>query len=198
MTEEERHRQRKEEEHHEVAKNLQRVVDVGGINLTEAEKLGHKSVAHEATRIDTGCRLDLVDADFLEALGHIMYVGAKKYGPDNWRKGLPGEKSGHNHAMKHLLEFKQNIPNDYGPPEMHYAQVGINAMFQYCEERNKRLAQQNGCSMKSDYVPPKAKPDVSYDLVVAIKALREIRSRLSVNKDNSAVDDLLEKYAHVR
>ena len=107
---------------------------------TEAQAAGLEDTPKEATRFDTGCRLDLLEPDFLEAMGHIMYVGAKKYGVNNWKKGLPGEKSGHNHAMKHLLEFMQGVPNDYGPPEMHYAQVAINAMFQFFEERNKRLA----------------------------------------------------------
>ncbi len=32
------------------------------------------------------------------------------------------------------------MPNDYGPPEMHFAQVAVNAMFQFFEERNKRMA----------------------------------------------------------
>jgi len=127
------------EEAKQIAKKLQELCESGSINLTEAEKMGLKTVAHEATRVDTGCRFDLLEPDFLEAMGHIMYVGAKKYGENNWKKSLPGEKSGHNHAMKHLLEFKQGVPNDYGPPEMHYAQVAINAMFQFYEERNKRI-----------------------------------------------------------
>jgi hypothetical protein len=122
---------------------------------TEAEKAGLKTVAHEATRFDTGCRLDLLEPDFLEAMGIIMNVGAKKYGEENWKKGLPGEKSGHNHALKHLLEFRQGIPNDYGEMEMHYAQVAINAMFQFYEEKKKRLIQQAMQNIVSPTPTPK-------------------------------------------
>lgn len=93
-----------------------------------------------ATRYSTGVRIDLVDADYLVALGQIMHVGAEKYGELNWRKGLEGEKGGINHAYQHLAAYVGFKPCDYGPREMHLAQVGINAMFEFAFERQRRLA----------------------------------------------------------
>lgn len=34
---------------------------------------------------DTGCRLDLVDAEAMLQLGAVLDAGEKKYGKDNWR-----------------------------------------------------------------------------------------------------------------
>lgn len=85
----------------------------------------------EAKRDDTGCRMDLLVPEFLEAMGHIMDVGAKKYGELNWKKGLPGTKSGLNHALKHLMEYMRKHPCDYGDLQMHLAQVAVNCMFEY-------------------------------------------------------------------
>ena len=87
-----------------------------------------------------GKRFDLLDPDFIEARSKIMYAGEQKYGPDNWKKGLSGENSGVNHAFAHLCEYQQNTPCDYGPREMHLAQVAVNAMFEYYHSKKARLA----------------------------------------------------------
>lgn len=93
----------------------------------------------EGTRYPTGVRMDLITPEFLEAMGRIMFVGAQKYGDLNWQKGLSGEKGGVNHAFQHLAAYQAGIPNDYGPREMHLAQVAVNAMFEYHFERDRRI-----------------------------------------------------------
>lgn len=87
-------------------------------------------------RLACGIRYDLLMPEFLQAMAEIMAVGAKKYGEKNWMKGLSGENSGVNHAMKHLIEYQKGTANDYGPRKMHLAQVAVNAMFEFhfCEE----------------------------------------------------------------
>ena len=94
----------------------------------------------EATRHSTGVRMDLIEPHYLRAIGAIMHVGAQKYGELNWKKGLSGEKGGINHAYQHLADYVADAPNDYGPREMHLAQVGANCMFEYHFERSRRLA----------------------------------------------------------
>ncbi len=82
-------------------------------------------------RLPCGVRYDLLDAGILEAMAQIMAAGCKKYGPDNWRKGLTGENSGINHALKHIMEYQAKKPNDYGACRMHLAQAAVNLMFEF-------------------------------------------------------------------
>lgn len=83
------------------------------------------------TRFGVDERFDLLVPEFLSAMAKIMHVGASKYSEDGWKRGLKGNKSGLNHAHKHLNEYQQGVPNDYGPRSMHLAQVAVNAMFEY-------------------------------------------------------------------
>jgi hypothetical protein len=92
-----------------------------------------------ATRFREGKRYDLLEADFLAAMAMIMDVGASKYGEHNWKKGLKGEKGGVNHALSHIIQYQQGAPNDYGPKEIHMAQVAINAMFEFHFCRQERM-----------------------------------------------------------
>ncbi len=108
--------------------------------MTHAESTKETATkAPFAYRVECGCRLDLLDPDFLLAMAHIMAVGAKKYGEKNWQKpGLDGEHGGVNHALKHLMEYQAGVPNDYGPEELHMAQVAVNAMFEHFHCKRKR------------------------------------------------------------
>lgn len=93
-------------------------------------------------RFGCGVRFDLLDPEFLEGMAHIMHKGAVKYGPDNWKKGLTGENSGINHAVKHCMEYLADKPCDYGPREAHLFQVAVNAMFEAYHCRKARLSSQ--------------------------------------------------------
>ena len=90
-------------------------------------------------RHPSGKRFDLLDPDFLEAMAKIMWEGERKYGPDNWKKGLSGENSGVNHGLAHMIEYMAGTKCDYGPREMHLAQVAVNAMFEYFHAKKARL-----------------------------------------------------------
>jgi hypothetical protein len=103
------------------------------MNQIQIEKMNKEN---NAPRFEVGVRMDLLYGDFLIEMGKIMSVGARKYGENNWRKpGLDGDKSGANHALCHLMEYLENKPNDYGPREMHLAQVAVNAMFEFYHYR---------------------------------------------------------------
>lgn len=75
-------------------------------------------------------RFDLLDPAFVQAMAMIMGVGASKYGPENWKTGLTGANSGLNHALKHINEFQNGTPNDYGANDLHLAQAAVNLMFE--------------------------------------------------------------------
>ena len=91
-------------------------------------------------RFGCGVRFDLLDPDFIRGMAHIMHRGAEKYGPDNWKKGLTGENSGINHAVKHCMEYLADEPCDYGEREAHLYQVAVNAMFEAYHAKKARLA----------------------------------------------------------
>lgn len=93
-----------------------------------------------ATRNPTGERYDLLVPEFIAAMARIMQVGAERYGECNWKKGLEGDKSGINHAYAHLNQYQRNLPNDYGPRELHLAQVAVNAMFEFWFEVQRQRA----------------------------------------------------------
>lgn len=182
------------------------------VTLLPGVTLGYKSdePKNEATRYDTGKRYDLLDPIFLDAMAHIMHVGAIKYGDKNWLKGLAGAKGGINHAFAHLCEYLENTPCDYGPREMHLAQVAVNAMFEYhfafeqrqlneaCEKRKKA---QDTCNAKphTPMVPLSPEDllfaDMRDDLHKTLRILRETKhDSIFKHTTNSHVDTLLKKY----
>jgi hypothetical protein len=105
----------------------------------EIDGQGDIRVMPKEYRHPCGKRFDLLDPAWLEGCAKIMAVGAQKYGEEKWKQGLTGEHSGANHALAHIMEFLQKVPNDYGPLEMHWAQVSVNAMFEFHFARQERL-----------------------------------------------------------
>lgn len=83
----------------------------------------------EGNRSPIDARYDLIEADFLTAMAETMAEGDKKYGADNWKKGLPGEKSPLNHALYHIVEVMRYPAS----PDvlMHIAHAACNLMFVY-------------------------------------------------------------------
>lgn len=82
-----------------------------------------------ATKFDEGKpRYDLVDADAITGLAEVLGFGAKKYAPDNWRKGI--EFSRLIRALEsHLNAIKRG---EYTDPESglpHIDHLGCNWMF---------------------------------------------------------------------
>jgi hypothetical protein len=47
------------------------------------------AVPKQGIKLDTGKpALDLIDPHFLEEVGQVLTFGARKYEPDNWRRGM--------------------------------------------------------------------------------------------------------------
>jgi hypothetical protein len=48
-----------------------------------------RAIATQGIKKDEGKpALDLIDAHFLEDVGHVLGFGARKYEPDNWKRGM--------------------------------------------------------------------------------------------------------------
>jgi hypothetical protein len=142
-----------------------------------------------------GCdiRFDLLEPEFITAMAHIMSVGAKKYGDYNWQKGLSGANGGINHAIKHLMEYQANTPNDYGPRKMHLVQVAVNAMFEFYYD-GQREAKKEMMDEKLGEIHKDRIISMHEDLYKALKMLFEAKKQFTPNTTNSDVDYLLYKY----
>lgn len=80
-------------------------------------------------RVPIDLRYDLIEPECTAGIAKILGIGAKKHGENTWRKGLTGCNSGLNHALKHINEFQQGVPNEYGDLATHLDQAIVNLMF---------------------------------------------------------------------
>lgn len=72
-------------------------------------------------------RFDLVDGPAMYEMAHVLYLGEKKYGKDNWRRY---EVENHlNHIMAHCLAYLAGNRDD-----THLANIMCNAMFAQAKE----------------------------------------------------------------
>lgn len=111
---------------------------------------------HEANRKPVEFRYDLIEPEFLAALALLMHDGARydeEAGTEKqWRNGLPGGKSGINHALKHLNEYQGFKTHDkFGQRKYHLAAAAVNLMFEFWfESRRENEALRNLAQMISD------------------------------------------------
>ena len=92
-----------------------------------------------AKRDPIGLRFDLIPGEVLKEVAAVLHKGAKRYGPNNWKKNrLDGADSPINHALKHLNYYTAGIPDDDGDdPKIHLAHALCNIIFELYYELNK-------------------------------------------------------------
>ena len=79
-------------------------------------------------RYDTGkLRLDLIPPEWLEALASVLTVGATKYAPRNWEKGMAWSKV-YGPLMRHVLAWLKGERDDSETKQAHMAHVAWNAL----------------------------------------------------------------------
>lgn len=81
-------------------------------------------------------RIDLIDADFLEDVGHVLGFGAQKYNPHNWRGGLHYSRC-IGAAYRHLgrINMGEDIDPESGLP--HVAHLACCVMFLHFMIKNR-------------------------------------------------------------
>ena len=72
-------------------------------------------------------RLDLLQPDFIEAMGWVLTFGARKYSPDNWKKGTPERYRAA--LLRHTFAYLKGELLDPESGLPHLAMIGVNAMF---------------------------------------------------------------------
>ncbi len=87
-----------------------------------------------AKRFDAGkSRVDLINPDFILALGEHMAFGAEKYGERNWEKGMSHSRV-IGSALRHLLALQRGeVTDDEG--RLHTIAVAWNAMALYVYQK---------------------------------------------------------------
>ena len=94
--------------------------------------------ASGADRLNAGkLQWSLVDFTALEPMVRVLMKGAKKYSPDNWKKGL-SYTSILDSTMRHMSAFKAGEDLDPETGEPHTAHMLCNLMFLAWEELNRK------------------------------------------------------------
>lgn len=90
---------------------------------------GSPEDALRAKRFNNGKpRPSLLPVELYEELITVLEVGAKKYGTDNWQKGMPYSEV-LDSLERHIIQFKkgEDIDPDDGLPVL--SKIAINALF---------------------------------------------------------------------
>ena len=74
-------------------------------------------------------RLDLIEPQFIEAVGEVLTFGAKKYEPNNWQKVEDAEDRYYAAALRHLLAWRKGETIDEESGLSHLAHAATNMMF---------------------------------------------------------------------
>lgn len=69
----------------------------------------------EGTRNEMNLRYDLIPGEVLDYIAERLAYGAAKFGDNNWKLGLPGDKSPVNHALAHLASYQKSRAENFGP-----------------------------------------------------------------------------------
>jgi hypothetical protein len=81
-------------------------------------------------------RVDLLDAEFLESVGHVLGFGARKYAANNWRGGISVSRL-LGSTLRHVLALMRGERLDPESGLPHTAHLGCNAMFLHWMLKNR-------------------------------------------------------------
>ena len=82
-------------------------------------------------------RLDLVEPEFIEAVGEVLTFGAAKYEPNNWQKVDDAENRYYAAALRHLLAYRKGEQIDEESGLSHLKHAATNLMFLLHFERGE-------------------------------------------------------------
>lgn len=83
----------------------------------------------QALRYNEGkLKWSLVHFESLEPMVRVLMYGAKKYAPDNWKKGLP-KKEILNSMMRHMIALIDGQEVDEESGEHHIGHIMCNCLF---------------------------------------------------------------------
>ncbi len=81
-------------------------------------------------------RVALIVPAFLLEMGAVLTMGAEKYAPDNWKKGMPVREI-MDSALRHIYAFLGGEDRDAESGKHHLAHAAVNLMFAFWMVANK-------------------------------------------------------------
>lgn len=100
--------------------------------------MDQKTDAPLASKFDSGkAPVELVPPEFIEEIALVLGHGAKKYGRDDWRKGLPWTRI-YGSTMRHLLLWARGEDLDRESGMSHLAHAATNVMFLITWSRTRK------------------------------------------------------------
>ena len=73
-------------------------------------------------------RLDLIEPEFVEGLGKVLTMGAKKYSDNNWQNNLETKRI-FGAMFRHLIAYRKGEKIDPESGLSHLYHIACNAMF---------------------------------------------------------------------
>ena len=84
----------------------------------------------DGVKLDNGKnRLDLIEPQFIEAVGDVLTFGANKYAPNNWQNVDNAIDRYYAAALRHLLAWRKGESLDDESNLNHLAHAATNIMF---------------------------------------------------------------------
>ena len=99
----------------------------------EPTRVNSVNSVDEAVKADEGkVRLDLLPVAPLWYVAKVYTYGAKKYAPDNWRKGMSWSRI-YAALLRHLFRFwnGEDIDPESGLPHLAHAAFGVLTLLEY-------------------------------------------------------------------
>jgi hypothetical protein len=109
--------------------NIKAYIDELYNTQVQQVQLAREASNQKALRYNEGkIEWSLVDFKALEPMVRVLMFGAKKYSPNNWKKGLPIDKI-LDSMIRHLVEIQEGKALDEESRELIVGHVLCNAMF---------------------------------------------------------------------
>lgn len=80
---------------------------------------------------ETKPRLELIDPEFIEALGRVLTVGADKHGADKFKNGEMDWNARIGSLLRHVNDFRKGNEIDEETRECHLINAAANCMMLY-------------------------------------------------------------------
>jgi hypothetical protein len=93
--------------------------------MTDIDSSNSVGVKHDQNKR----RLDLIPPSAFLSAGDVLTYGAKKYGPENWRKIPNGQDRFFGAALRHLMAWRSGEKTDPESGLPHVAHALTNLMF---------------------------------------------------------------------
>ena len=98
------------------------------------------SVKHDNDKV----RLDLIDPQFIVAIGKTLTFGAKKYGPNQWQTVEDATNRYYAALLRHVVAWRNGEKKDKESKLPHLFHAATNLMFLMWFDRNGGKENANG------------------------------------------------------